>query len=84
MLETSLVVAVVSSVNNQTENKTHKILNKTDSVLFFYPLSQLCRMNGNTAVTAVQVPGPARGLDQDLAHALAAEAETTSSKALPR
>uniref|UniRef100_A0A8C4HDQ6 CBP80/20-dependent translation initiation factor n=1 Tax=Dicentrarchus labrax TaxID=13489 RepID=A0A8C4HDQ6_DICLA len=40
--------------------------------------------NGNTAVTAVQVPGPAQGLDQDPAHAPAAGAETTSSKALQR
>lgn len=33
---------------------------------------------------AVQVPGLAQGPDQVLAHALAAEDETTSSKALPR
>lgn len=41
-------------------------------------------MSGNTAVMAVQVPGPVQGLDQVLAPDLAAGAETTSSKAQPR
>lgn len=50
----------------------------------FLSCSQPPRTSGNTAVTAVQVPGPVQVLDRDLAHAPAAEAETTSSKALPR
>lgn len=44
----------------------------------------ICRMNGNTAATAAQVPGPVQVLDRDLDHDLAAEAEITSSKALLR
>lgn len=65
--------------------KLHWIFNKTeDSVPSFHPLCQLRRTSGITAATAVQVPGPVQVLDQDLVHAPAAEAETTSSKALPR
>lgn len=48
------------------------------------PLCALCRMSGNTALTAAQAPDPVQVPDQDLVHALAAEAETTSSEAPPR
>lgn len=59
-------------------------MNKTEYLFKFHSLSHLRRTSGTIAVTAVQVPGPVQGLDQALAHAPAAEAETTSSQALPR
>lgn len=44
----------------------------------------LCRMSGNTAAMAAPAPGPALVLDPVLVHALAAEAGTTSLRALQR